>query len=302
MVNFLWGGGSPANEIGPDTFSARWVGQVQALETGSYQFRTHSDDGVRLWINGNLVINNWTDHAGRDDTSAAINLIAGIKYDLRMEYYEAGGGSVVRLEWKRPGQSGFGVIPELQLRPAPGGSALFADNFDTGLSRWTVQNGQWSALQSHAGRGWVYAATGRSLNELSLAGSPTWQNYRVAAWVNLANLSGGLSLVSRVVDSTHYYQLEIKRSSAGQPGWFLIKRDGNNWVQLASGSLAYTAGTWLRLRLTTHGDTLRAEASTDGSTYTQLGTAVDGSYFAGRFGVRAWHANAYFNDLFVQGT
>jgi hypothetical protein len=101
------------------------------------------------------------------------------------------------------------------------------------------------------------------------------------------------------VDSTHYYQLEIKRN-AGGAGWFLIKRDGNNWVQLASGSLDYSAGNWVRLRLSMNGNTLRAESSADGFTYSQLGNAVDGSYSAGRFGVRAWHAVAYFNDLLVQ--
>jgi len=302
MVNFEWGGGSPWPQFGADTFSVRWIGQVQALESGTYFFRTHTDDGVRLWINGNLVINNWTDHPGTDNTSQGITLTAGARYDLRLEYYEAGGGAVMRLGWQRPGQSTFDIIPELQLHPAPGGCALFADNFDTGLSQWSVQSGQWSAMSSFAGRGWVYATTGTGMNRLSLAGNPNWQNYSVAAWVNLANLDGGAGIVGRVVDSTHYYQLEIRRDATGNPGWFLWKRDGNTWVQLAAGSLAYTAGSWIRLRLSMTGSSLKAEASTDGINYTVLGSTLDGSYFAGRFGLRASQSAAYFNDLLVQGT
>jgi PA14 domain/Fibronectin type III domain len=301
MVNFLWDLGSPADGIGPDTFSVRWVGQVRAAEGGTYQFRTESDDGVRLWVNGKLVINDWTDHAGRFDASPSITLAAGQKYDIRLEYYEAFGGSVIRLQWKRPGQTDFEVIPELQLSPQPGGAALFADNFDTGVGNWTVLSGKFTNSTSYAGRGWVYTAVGGGLDELAVAGSAAWTNYSLASWVNLTDLKGGASILGRVVDATHFYQLEIKRDSNGNPGWFLIKRDGKDFVTLASGPLSYTAGTWIKLRLTMSGSTLRAESSVDGSSYTLLGTAADDSYTAGRIGLRAWWATAHFNDLLVQG-
>jgi hypothetical protein len=147
----------------------------------------------------------------------------------------------------------------------------------------------------------VYLTNGSAMDELSLAGSAAWQNYSVAGWVSLLNLNGGASLVGRAQDATHYYQLEIKRDSSGNPGWFLVRRDGNDFVTLASGALAYTAGTWMRLRLSMNGSTLRAETSADGHTYTVLGTATDGSYHSGRFGVRSWNSTAYFNDMLVQG-
>src|SRR5262249_41356394 len=59
-VDFDWGSGSPDASIGADTFSVRWTGQVQAPSSEIYTFTTTSDDGVRLWINGQLVIDNWT--------------------------------------------------------------------------------------------------------------------------------------------------------------------------------------------------------------------------------------------------
>src|SRR5262249_31419420 len=181
----------------------------------------------------------------------------------------------------------------------PGGAALFADGFDVGTSRWTVVSGTW-ATSAQSVRDTVYATTGASLEELSLAGSALWTNYSVAARVNLSSLGGGVSILGRVVDPTHFYQLEIKRDASGNAGWFLIRRDGTVWTRLASGSLQYTPGDWIRLRLTLDGSNLRAESSIDGSTYSTLGSATDTQYTAGRVGLRAWWSAAYFDDVLVQ--
>jgi PA14 domain len=92
-INFNWGTGSPGTGIGVDRFSVRWTGQVQAPLTGSYQFQTLSDDGVRVSVNGQQIINNWTDHGPTTNTSAAITLVAGTKYNISVEFYENGGGA-----------------------------------------------------------------------------------------------------------------------------------------------------------------------------------------------------------------
>ena len=113
-VNFNWGKGAPATGIGADTFSVRWTGRIEAIESGTYTFQTHSDDGVRLWVNGQLIINNWTDHATTYD-SGTIALLAGQHYDIRLEFYENGSGAVIELDWMRPGQSVFEVIPQSKL-------------------------------------------------------------------------------------------------------------------------------------------------------------------------------------------
>jgi len=114
-VNFSWGSGSPHASIGSDTFSARWTGQIQALETGNYLFKTDSDDGVRLYVNNVLVINNWTNHSLTTNTSANVALVAGEKYDIRLEYFENTGSSTIRLKWVRPGIGTTDVIPQSQL-------------------------------------------------------------------------------------------------------------------------------------------------------------------------------------------
>jgi hypothetical protein len=113
-VNFTWGTAAPAAGVTADHYSVRWTGLVQAPVTGTYRFSTVSDDGIRLWINGQQVINNWTDHASTTNTSAAITLSAGVKYSLTLEYYEKGGSAVARLQWSYTGQS-LQVIPASRL-------------------------------------------------------------------------------------------------------------------------------------------------------------------------------------------
>jgi len=87
-----------------------------ARVTGTHTFSTVSDDGVRLWVNGQLVINNWTDHTQTTNTSAPMALVAGTKYAVTMEFYERTGAGVARLLWAYPGQTQI-VIPPSQLFP-----------------------------------------------------------------------------------------------------------------------------------------------------------------------------------------
>jgi hypothetical protein len=116
-VNFNWGTGSPGPGVTAERFSVRWTGQVQAPVTGNYTFSTVSDDGVRLWVNGQLVIDNWTLHAPTTNNSAPIALTGGTKYAIRMEFFEQTSGAVARLLWSHPGQSQI-AIPQVNLFPA----------------------------------------------------------------------------------------------------------------------------------------------------------------------------------------
>ena len=116
-IDFDWGGGSPGGAVPTDEFSARWTGTVRAESTGAYRFRTVSDDGVRLWVGGQALIDNWTVHPPTTDDSGAINLTAGQRYPIRVEFYEAGGGAVMKLYWLRPGQSSWEPVPVYVLQP-----------------------------------------------------------------------------------------------------------------------------------------------------------------------------------------
>ncbi|HUW83262.1 MAG TPA: Calx-beta domain-containing protein, partial [Phycisphaerae bacterium] len=114
-VNFNWGSGSPDPSMGADTFSIRWTGQVQPLYSETYTFYTNTDDGVRLWVDGQLIVDHWVDQ-GPTEWSGTIALSAGVKYDIEMEYYENGGGAVAELRWSSASQAKE-IIPQGQLYP-----------------------------------------------------------------------------------------------------------------------------------------------------------------------------------------
>jgi PA14 domain/Glucose / Sorbosone dehydrogenase/Calx-beta domain len=112
-INFNWGSGSPDTSIAPDTFSVRWTGQVMARYSENYTFFTTSDDGIRLWVNDQLIINRFVDQAATE-VRGNISLVAGQKYNIRLEYYENGGDAVARLGWSSTTQVRE-IIPSSQL-------------------------------------------------------------------------------------------------------------------------------------------------------------------------------------------
>src|SRR4051812_45002624 len=95
-VNFSWSGAPGVSGIGGDNFSVRWTGQINPRYTGLYSFLTNSDDGVRLFIDGKTVIDNWTKHAPTLNTGTAI-LTAGVKANVTLEFFEATGGATAQL-------------------------------------------------------------------------------------------------------------------------------------------------------------------------------------------------------------
>lgn len=93
-IDFNWGNGSPATGIDADKFSVRWTRTIY-FTPGRYRFTANTDDGVRVWVNNQQIINAWYDHQGQD-ISGEIDLPAGNAV-VKMEYYENGGGARARL-------------------------------------------------------------------------------------------------------------------------------------------------------------------------------------------------------------
>jgi hypothetical protein len=143
-LNLNWVLGSPDPSIGVDTFSIRWTGQIQPLYSENYTFYLTSDNGRRLWVNGQLVIDKWIDDW--DVTySGTIALSANQKYDIMVEYFENSGGAYINFEWSSPSQARQ-IVPQSQLYSNPG-VGLFSDNFDDGNANgWTTYGGTWSVV------------------------------------------------------------------------------------------------------------------------------------------------------------
>lgn len=116
VIDFDWGEGSPADSINEDSYSIRWTGKVEPLYSETYTFYTCTDDGVRLWVNGTLLIDKWQSQSATE-YSAKIDLEAGKKYDIKMEYYDHRRGASAKLMWSSLSQEKE-VIPTSQLYPS----------------------------------------------------------------------------------------------------------------------------------------------------------------------------------------
>ena len=95
-INYDWGSGSPAPSINADNFSARWTRYLN-VTPGTYRFTVTSDDGIRVWVDDALIINQWDDHASQTFT-ADWGLITG-HHLVVVEYYENDGLAGARLSW-----------------------------------------------------------------------------------------------------------------------------------------------------------------------------------------------------------
>ena len=196
-VNFDWGS-APPNTLAAGTYSVRWTGQVLAPESGTYRFSTRSSDGVRLWVNGVQVINDWNDQAANVwNDSAAIALTAGQKYSLRMEYYNNASPATVRLYWYIPSRQAAMIIPQEVLFPAPGVS--LTSPLDG--ARFGLQAGQATSVTLTADTSDV-TGTVTSVSFYNgdiLIGSDATAPYAVV-WTNVS--AGEYSLTAKATDST----------------------------------------------------------------------------------------------------
>ncbi|MHC4230238.1 MAG: PA14 domain-containing protein, partial [Planctomycetota bacterium] len=113
QINFNWSDGAPDDAVGADQFSVRWTGQVEAAFTETYTFYAKSDDGVRLWIEGQQLVDSWVNRSPSED-KGTIDLIAGQLYSVVMEYYDDDSGAVAELRWSSP-RTPKQLIPQAAL-------------------------------------------------------------------------------------------------------------------------------------------------------------------------------------------
>lgn len=111
VINFDWGTGSPdpapVPVIDADTFAVRWTGKLQVDYNEIYTFNAITDDGVRLWIDGHLVLDYW--QVGGVSQNNTMNLAAGL-HDIKIEFFEDTGAALAQLSWSSP-STPYEVIP-----------------------------------------------------------------------------------------------------------------------------------------------------------------------------------------------
>jgi hypothetical protein len=267
-VNFDWGTGSPNAAIGPDTFSVRWTGQVQPQFSQTYTFYARTDDGVRLWVNGALLVDKWIDQ-GPTEWSGTIALTGGTKYNIQMDYYENGGGAVAQLSWSSPSQTKQ-IIPQ---------SRLFT-TFNGIPKPWTSQDiGAVAAAgsSSYSVGNWTIVGSGADI----------WGTADEFRFVH-QTASGDCEMIARVtgVQNTDPWAkagVMIRETlTAGSRHAYMVLTPGNGLAfqrRTATGGVsettaggAATAPRWVRVARV--GSTFTAYSSTDGLTWTTVGSAT----------------------------
>jgi hypothetical protein len=109
IIDFNWGGNSPTADIPADRFSARWT-RTLSFQEGLYRFTAMADDGVRFWLDGQLLIDEW--HDGTLETYSVDVQVTGGEHALHLEYYENSGGARIYFAWAQ-------AKPPALITPSP---------------------------------------------------------------------------------------------------------------------------------------------------------------------------------------
>ncbi|MCU0644218.1 MAG: PA14 domain-containing protein, partial [bacterium] len=99
-IDFNWSGAPPA-KCPIQNYSVRWMGELLADESGDYEIGVLTDDGARLWLDDELIIDAWQLQA-TTYYSKTMHLVSTAKYKIKLEYYQGGGDAVIKLVWNKP--------------------------------------------------------------------------------------------------------------------------------------------------------------------------------------------------------
>jgi hypothetical protein len=234
-IDFNYGNSPPPNTSGipADRFAVRWVGSIVAPEDGTYTICTCSDDGVRLAIDGQTMIDYWVNQGPRFWWTEK-TMEAGKRYDFRMDYYDGGGGAVARLYWARnTGQSpeqvcrnfddpsamrgqeecepGVDIInPDLSIIP----STSFVATEDTSGELLAACTPQRTMLETAPDPSDVNTQKARRLFQRLAGTDPTLFDSRVTQVKNLLAAGKGKEAARIVTQDPNFYQKTVRAMAA----------------------------------------------------------------------------------------
>jgi len=159
-VNYDWGWGGPGNGVSDDNFSVLWVGHFNFVD-GNYTFRARADDGIKVWVDNYLIINEWKDQATTEYKQG--RYISTGEHEVRVEYYENAGRAVAEVSWWRisnqPNETYYWTKP---IETERGGLIISEEAFPEGRgelipivvpdvindSNATIDDSTWSTLKT----------------------------------------------------------------------------------------------------------------------------------------------------------
>lgn len=265
-INFTWGNGSPANGINADNFSVRWTGSLN-LAAGRYRFSVTSDDGVRVWVNNQQVINNWSDHQPQNVTGEIT--LPGGSVPVVVEYYEHVGGAKIQFSWSVVSSttpapapapvSGTGTVISslLNVRTGPGVQYNVLHVLSYGqtvnLTGYRSADANWVQIHWNNSTAWVSGKPYYLQANVTVANLPVWQGTPPATGgPSPTPTTGPTATIGRV----YYLNMRtgpgmnytiIKAMPAGTVVQLLGRNASSSWakVRLTDGSVGWMSGSYL---------------------------------------------------------
>ncbi len=177
-IHFNWGDTSPGSGVNAN-FAARWEGYIEPPVTSNYTFFVASDDGCRLWINGELIINDNTTHSETEFRSTKeIKMIAGQKYLIKLEFWDGGSGAAAKLRWQNSNGLSKQIVEKKFLYPS--GLSLSTNSLTF------MKNGGTKSIRVSSDKAWQVSGGGTWLTKSPVNGTQAAQ-VEIAA----SPLSGG---------------------------------------------------------------------------------------------------------------
>ncbi|MBM4430374.1 MAG: hypothetical protein FJ026_08530 [Chloroflexi bacterium] len=158
-INHNWGTGAPVPGVGSDHFSVRWTGNIYFGANDNYTFSVTSDDGVRIWIDGGLLLEQWRDQSAT--TVSVTRYVSQGVHPIIVEYYEATGTASISFTWK----AGT-ATPVTPTTPATQpGAEIIVDNRDAGFQKGGPASSWYEAAVGYKGHTyWTYNSDSQIYN------------------------------------------------------------------------------------------------------------------------------------------
>ena len=240
-VNFQWGSGQVLNSGRGDGVIVRFYGFINVPTSGTYSFGGNADDGIRINVNGQSVVNSWIESGGAF-RSGSITLSAGV-VPIELFYYENGGGAMVNLQWLQNGT--WQIIPSTSLATesafftpaAPalccgGSSAAFSmstthqNKVNTFVNR-TTQDSKVSVEQIGNSNTITVNQTGTENNSLQYTGNGSFNTVTV----NQSGTNATIANYAEIVVTGNSNSVSLtQQSTGGTKSAFITVNDNNNTI------------------------------------------------------------------------
>lgn len=223
-INWDWGSGSPGNGVPTNSFSARWTGTAN-FSSGSYTFIATADDGIRVWLDNTLIINEWRDQGAREFRTT--RSVSGGNHTIRIEYYENGGGAVAKFRWETASSGSSGSNSNLALGRSAYSSSNESSSFLPGKANDGNNSTRWSSqISSNLGAQWWWTtfSSPQSINQIVINWEAAYASAYRVYWYSDSSCQNVISSASRTRSSAGTDTVNISLASVRCVAVYMTQR------------------------------------------------------------------------------